>query len=106
MNPPPRNQGRWSVALDYFKIVAGAVIMGASIDLFLVPNNVVSGGLTGFAILINHLTGVPVGVSSLVLNAPLLWMGWRFGGGPGFLLRTIVGVVALALSVDLSLIHI
>jgi uncharacterized membrane-anchored protein YitT (DUF2179 family) len=97
----PDTQSRWGVFYDYLRVVAGAVIIGVSIDLFLVPNNVVSGGITGLAILINHLTGVPVGVSMLVLNTPLLWLGWRYSGGPGFLMRTIVGVVVLALSIDL-----
>lgn len=101
MNYLPDTQSRWGVFYDYLRIVVGAVIIGVSIDLFLVPNNVVSGGITGLAILINHLTGVPVGISMLVLNSPLLWLGWRYSGGPGFLFRTIVGVVVLALSIDL-----
>jgi uncharacterized membrane-anchored protein YitT (DUF2179 family) len=90
------------VVLDYAQIVLGSFLVGVGTNLFLVPNNVVSGGITGISILIHSLLHTPVGVGIFILNIPLLWLGWRYAGGIRFFLRTALAVAVLSLSVDLT----
>jgi uncharacterized membrane-anchored protein YitT (DUF2179 family) len=94
-----REQLRHAV-IDYAQIVVGTLLVAVNVNLFLVPNNVVSGGITGVAILAHSILHTPVGLSVLVLNVPLLILGWRFAGGVRFFIRTAVAVVLLSLAID------
>ena len=100
-NTPDQTNSRRAVIFDYLRIIAGCLLIACSVDLFLVPNQIVAGGLTGLAILLDHGIGGGVGLLSLVLNVPVLWLGWRYIGGTQFILRSVVGVTALALFIDL-----
>ena len=95
-------KGRWGVAFDYAQIVAGSLLVAAGTNLFFVPNNVVSGGVTGRSFIAHHLFKTPVGMVVLVLNLPLLWLGWRFAGGIRFFVRTVVSVMILSIAIDLT----
>lgn len=64
----------------YGMITIAAVIYAVSISLFLDPNNIAPGGITGVAILINRFTDIPVGTLNLALNIPIVLIGlWKFG---------------------------
>ncbi len=91
---------------DYGLLVAGAVVQAASMDLFLVPGKVASGGVSGLSIVLNHLTGLPIGMMVLVMNVPLFLLGWRHLGGRRFFVRTIFTVVLYSVLVDLGLLAI
>ena len=55
---------------DYVMITAAACIYGVSISLFLDPNNLAPGGVTGIAVIINRLSGLPTGTGMLLINYP------------------------------------
>ena len=95
-------RGRAGVIFDYAQIVIGSLLVAAGTNFFFVPNNVVSGGVTGISIIAHHLFGTPVGLVVLVLNLPLLWLGWRYAGGVRFFVRTALSVVVLSFGIDLS----
>jgi len=95
-------RGKAGVVFDYALVVLGSVLVGIGTNLFFVPNKVVSGGVTGVAIIIHYLLGTPVGLVALAFNIPLLWLGWRYGGGMTFFLRTMLAVVVLSATIDLS----
>ena len=86
---------------DYLLIFAGSVIQAFSLNLFLVPADLVNGGVTGITQIINHLTGWPIGLMILAGNLPLFIVGWRYLGGKKFAIRTVFSVLVYALSVDL-----
>lgn len=66
--------------LDYIGMAVAAVIYAVGIALFLDPNNLAPGGLTGIAIIVSRLTGIETGTLVLVLNIPLILLGlWKFG---------------------------
>jgi uncharacterized membrane-anchored protein YitT (DUF2179 family) len=69
--------------------------------MFLVPAQLVSGGVSGAAQIINSFTGWPIGLMTLVGNIPLFFLGWRFLGGPRFALRTAFSVTAFSILTDL-----
>ena len=86
---------------DYLIMTIGVICIAISVDLFLIPNDVVTGGVTGVAIILNDLLGTPVGLTSLVLNIPLLIAGFRYLGGFVFGIRTVYATVALSFAIDL-----
>lgn len=94
--------GPWRVVADYLQIVVGSVLVGLGVNLFFVPNQVVSGGVTGVAIMLHYALGTPVGLVTLLLNLPLLVIGWRWAGGLRFLVRTGIAVAILSATIDLT----
>ncbi len=93
---------KWaSVARDYLLITVGALVIAAGTDMFLVPNRVVSTGVTGLGMLAHYLFHTPVGLVTLLLNVPLFIAGLRWAGGWSFGLRTVYAVVVMAAGIDL-----
>ena len=86
---------------DYILITIGSVIQALALILFMVPANLVSGGLVGMSQIINHFTGWPIGFMFLVGNVPLFFLGWRYLGGKEFAIRTSFAIVSYSLAVDL-----
>lgn len=82
-------------------INSGAFLLIASIDVFFVPSNISpGGGVTGSAIIINKFTEWPVGLLMLILNIPMLILGFLRLGRFNFLLRTLYTVLIYNLGVD------
>ena len=86
--------------IAYIEIVLGCVIGGAAYPLFLVPNNIAPGGLTGIATIFNYLWGWPVGVTSMLLNLPLFVIGWK-AMGKVFVFRSLVATLLFSAFIDL-----
>ncbi|MEI3266086.1 MAG: YitT family protein [Frisingicoccus sp.] len=60
--------------------VGGIFIMSIGIHCFLVPANIAPGGVSGVAILIQYLWGVPIGLMSFVINVPIFILSWKYLG--------------------------
>lgn len=74
--------------VNYIQIALGAGIYAVGVSLFLDPNSLAPGGVTGIAIIMNRMLGVETGTWFLLLNVPVLLVGlWKFG--MKFLLSTI-----------------
>lgn len=84
----------------YIEIALGCMIGGAAYPLFLVPNNIAPGGLTGIATIFNYLWGWPVGVTSMALNLPLFVIGWK-AMGKVFVFRSLVATFLFSAFIDL-----
>lgn len=85
---------------DYMVISAAALFYAAAVSLFLDPNNLAPGGVTGIAILLNRLTGIAVGTLVLVINIPILLLGlWKFGFR--FLCSTVYATVLSSCFINL-----
>jgi uncharacterized membrane-anchored protein YitT (DUF2179 family) len=85
----------------YSLLTIGAVMLALANDIFLIPNQVFSGGATGVALVINSFLGIPVGVVVLLVNIPLLAAGLFWLGGWRFLVRTTYTVILYALLLDI-----
>lgn len=102
------NQKRTNIKLnsrdirDLGVIIIGATIQAFALNLFMVPANLVSGGVSGFSQVIHHFTGWPIGVMVFIGNIPLFLLGWRYLGGFKFALRTILAVTVFSIAVDLT----
>jgi len=85
---------------DYAFIILGAFIQALALRLFLIPSDLVSGGISGLAQLLNHYTSFPIGMIVLLGNIPLFILGWQYLGGPRFALRTILSIFAFSIFTD------
>ena len=85
---------------SYVQILLGALVGGAAYPLFLTPNRIAPGGITGVATILNHLLHWPVGTASLALNIPLFLIGYR-SMGRIFAFRSLVATVLFSLFIDI-----
>lgn len=96
-----RGAGRHGdTVLAYVQIILGCLIGGAAYPLFLVPNNIAPGGLTGVATILNYLFQAPVGMASMLMNIPLFIIGYK-AMGKVFVWRSLVATVVFSLAIDL-----
>lgn len=78
----------------------GVLLTALGLDMFLIPNKIAAGGVSGIATILHYLIHVPVGATMLVLNVPLFALGiLRLGMRFGF--RSLYGTITLSLAVDL-----
>ena len=84
----------------YMQIVAGCLIGGAAYPLFLVPNDIAPGGVSGLAMILNYLFNLPIGVMSMIMNVPLFFLGYK-SMGKRFAFRSLVAMVLFSVSIDL-----
>lgn len=91
---------RWPFLRDYALIFAGASLLALSMHLFFVPSQLVAGGLSGAAQIVNSFTGWPIGTLIFLANIPLFLLGWRWLGGKRFLARTVYASLVYSLIVD------
>lgn len=91
----------WPTLRDYSMMTIGALLIAVAVRVFLVPNQVVTGGLTGAAQLLNSLIGTPIGLVLFLANIPLLMIGFRRLGGLVFGLRTLYTILVMSLAIDL-----
>ena len=89
----------------YSVITVGLFINALAWTAFILPSNIVGGGVTGIGALLFYSTGIPVGVTLLVINALLLIFGIK-SIGFGFGIRTIYGIVVLSFFLGLLQYHI
>ena len=80
-------------------LVLGVVCMGFAYRVFLVPNSIAPGGVSGIATILHSQTGTPVGAATIAINIPLFALGWKMGG-KSFLFRSLCGMVLSALLID------
>ena len=86
-------------AKTYGQILAGSVVVAIGVQLFLAPNQLVIGGASGIAIIVNHLTGWPTGVLIFAINLPIFLVALRQLGF-AFLLTALAGVFTTSVLID------
>jgi len=85
---------------DFLLIIIGCSIMAFGTSLFLLPNQLSTGGFSGIATISYYLLNTPLGTTILILNIPLLILGY-FRIGKVFLIKALSGTVILAVFIDL-----
>jgi uncharacterized membrane-anchored protein YitT (DUF2179 family) len=85
---------------NYSKVILGSFLLAFGVVYFIIPFHIVPGGVFGISIIVNHLTGLPVGALALVINIPLfIWgikvLGARFG------FKTFLAIVLTSAFIDL-----
>jgi len=91
----PKKQRAWKEIKRYIILFIGSIIYAAGLEIFLVPNNVIDGGVVGIAIMASHLTGLPLGVFLITINIPFIYLGYK-QIGKTFTLSTIFSIIILS----------
>ena len=86
---------------EYIVIVIALVFYAVGISLFLDPNKLAPGGVTGIAIIINHFINMHLGVLVLIMNIPIMLVGiWKFG--LKFFISTIFATIISSVFIDVA----
>lgn len=83
-------------------ILIGSALFSVGLEIFLVPNHIIDGGIVGISIIIAHLSGLPLGMFLFLLNLPFLVIGYK-QIGKTFAISTLLGVSTM--SIVSSLLH-
>lgn len=84
---------------QYLAVSIGCIFSSCAINLFLVPHHLLSGGVSGLAIIFYYLFGLPIGLQILGMNIPLLYAAYRLLGKE-YTVVTIYGTLFFSFSVD------
>lgn len=90
----PLSVTQWILRLIFITI--GAVLMAVALELFLVPNTVIDGGITGISIVLSQITPVFLGVYLVVINLPFLLIGRKLIGNT-FAILTLYGITVMSI---------
>lgn len=81
-------------------MIAASVIYAAGIALFLDPNNLAPGGVTGISVILNRVSRIPTGTWYFLINLPIMLIGWwKFG--VHFIARTAFSIVCTSVFTNL-----
>jgi len=80
---------------SYFFMFIGTILAAVGLELFLVPNQVIDGGIVGISIITSYLTKLPFGIFIILLNLPFLFIGYK-QIGKTFALSTLFSIVSLS----------
>lgn len=81
--------------IKYFWLFIGSIITAVGLEIFLVPNNIIDGGVVGISIMASSLTGQPLGVFLVLLNIPFLYLGYK-QIGKTFAISTTFAIISLS----------
>lgn len=83
-------------------MILGSALASIGLEIFLIPNNIIDGGITGISIMASYLTKISLGIFILILNIPFLIVGYK-QIGKTFALSTLFSVICL--SIGVSILH-
>ncbi len=85
---------------SYLFIVLGTMVTGFAIGVFLTPNKIVGGGVSGISTILFHTLNIPTGLSFIVLNLILLLLGIKILGRH-FIIKTLIGTSLLSFFIQI-----
>lgn len=83
----------------YLRLIAGVILMAVAYKCIFDSAGMVNGGFSGLAIIAKHLFGIPMGLTTIVLNIPLFIVGYRVKGS-GFIRGTVAATVLLSVVLE------
>ncbi|MEK4762101.1 YitT family protein [Viridibacillus sp. FSL E2-0187] len=83
--------------IKLFFLTIGALIMAVGLEMVLIPNNLIDGGVTGIAIMASHLTNLSLGLFLFLFNLPFLYLGYKQIGRT-FAFSVAYGIVVLSIA--------
>lgn len=87
-------------SIEIIETIIGAIIMAIATSLFLLPNQLSSGGFAGVATILYYFLDIPMGTTILAINVPLfIFSAYKLG--KGFVIRSFVGTVTFSFAIDL-----
>lgn len=88
-----------SIASKIFFMVLGSILAATGLEIFLIPNNIIDGGITGVSIIMSHYTKISLGVFIFLLNLPFVYIGYK-QIGKEFAMSTVFSVICFSIGVS------
>ena len=85
--------------LSFLLITLGATLAALALEIFLVPNNIIDGGIIGISIMISYITKVKLGILTFVLNIPFLILGYK-QLGKSFLIKAAYAMLVFSILLE------
>ncbi|HLQ96437.1 MAG TPA: YitT family protein [Pseudogracilibacillus sp.] len=82
--------------LKYLSLIIGATFAAVAIELFLVQNSIIDGGIIGISLLLNKITSINFGILVFILNLPFLIFGYKYIG-KNFFFSSLFSIILLAI---------
>ena len=98
--PKPSKAQVIKTAAEFLLLTVGAVMLIFGFRTFTAPFDIAGGGVAGIALVVNHWVGLAPGLTMLIVNAPILVLGYKKLGGKRFLVRTLYVVAIYNVGVD------
>lgn len=86
---------------DLIGVIIGTAVMAVAFNMFLIPNKIAAGGISGLGIILFHLYQVPVGLTVLLGNVPLFILAWTVLGWR-FVAHSLAGTILLPFMLELT----
>lgn len=80
----------------YLFLFIGSILTAIGLEIFLIPNNIIDGGVVGISIMLSYLSKYPLGLFIFFLNIPFLFLGYKHIGKT-FVLSTLFSISSLAI---------
>lgn len=90
---------------DFLMIVVANSIYALGVNVFVSPNNIAPGGVTGISVIISSITPIPVGVLIAGINVPLVILGFIFLNKK-IMIKTLISVIVLSLMTDVVMVNV
>ncbi|MDE4542919.1 MULTISPECIES: YitT family protein [unclassified Thermoanaerobacterium] len=86
--------------IRYIFLFLGSILAAVGLEIFLIPNNIIDGGITGISIISSYLTKLPLSLFIIVYNLPFLFIGYNQIGRT-FVLSSLFSLLSLSLWVSI-----
>jgi uncharacterized membrane-anchored protein YitT (DUF2179 family) len=83
------------VVTKYVFLFLGSILAAVGLEIFLIPNNVIDGGIVGISIITSYLTKIPLSVFIIIFNLPFLFVGYK-NIGKSFVFSSLFAIVSLS----------
>ncbi len=80
-------------------MMLGSTLASIGLEIFLIPNNIIDGGVTGISIIASHFINIPLGTFVFILNLPFLIVGYK-QIGKTFAISTLFSVICLSIGLS------
>ena len=99
MTSSSKNKTLLNNFLSFLLITVGATLAAIALEIFLVPNNIIDGGIIGISIMVSYITKIKLSVLTFVLNIPFLILGYK-QLGKSFLRKAAYAMIVLSLLLE------
>jgi len=97
-----KRKPQFNYFIKYLFLFIGSILAASGLEFFLIPNNIIDGGVVGISIMLSYLTHYPLGIFIFLLNIPFLILGYNHIGKT-FVLSTLFSISSL--SVWVTILH-
>ncbi|MGB5867650.1 MAG: YitT family protein [Arcobacteraceae bacterium] len=86
--------------IKYGYIISGSIVLAFAVVGFFAPNQLITGGTAGLALLIHYVSSYSIGIIIVFVNLPLILIGIKYLGKM-FAIRTIVTIILISVFIDI-----